>query len=123
MNSLNIALNNHTATMFFESQSGKVSYPEIVKNIFSKVAAISNKRTLPRKRLTLVTTTSSAAPMAHAGTLFDNFITVDILSDKLGVSRGTIYNMMKRGLPSRQIGRIRRFLWAEVKVWLEKWRT
>ena len=41
------------------------------------------------------------------------------LASQWGVTRATIYNLLKRGLPSVSIGRCRRFRIAEAEDWLE----
>lgn len=45
------------------------------------------------------------------------------LADYLGVTRATIYNQLKLGMPSIKIGRARRFRLADVDAWLEGQRT
>ncbi|HXH58908.1 helix-turn-helix domain-containing protein [Iamia sp.] len=42
------------------------------------------------------------------------------LATRLGVSRATIYNELKRGLPSRKIGRARRFDPRQVDAFYEQ---
>lgn len=50
---------------------------------------------------------------------FDPLLTAEQLADHYGVTRATIYNLMKRGMPSLKIGRARRFRLAECDSWLE----
>lgn len=40
------------------------------------------------------------------------------VAERLGFSVRTIHNLVKEGLPSRKIGRSRRFIAAEVDAWL-----
>lgn len=42
------------------------------------------------------------------------------LADYLNVTRATVYNLMKRGLPSVKVGRARRFRLADVEAWLDQ---
>lgn len=42
------------------------------------------------------------------------------LADHYGVTRVTIYNLLKRGMPSFKVGRCRRFRLAETDAWLDE---
>ena len=50
----------------------------------------------------------------------DRFITVKELAHRAGIGRTLIYELLKEGMPAHRIRRARRFLWDEVKPWLEK---
>ena len=53
----------------------------------------------------------------------DEIVTASWLAQYYGVTRQTIYNQMKRGMPSIKVGRSRRFRLAEVDAWIEAQQT
>lgn len=46
-------------------------------------------------------------------------LTANELARRYGVTRQTIYNLMKRGMPSLRLGSARRFRLADVDAWLD----
>lgn len=49
----------------------------------------------------------------------DRLITADELAELWGISRASVYNQIRRGLPSVTIGKSRRFNPAKCERWLE----
>jgi excisionase family DNA binding protein len=50
-----------------------------------------------------------------------DFFSVQELADKLGVSKDTVYRLIRKGeLPYHQIGRAIRFRWADVEEYLKR---
>lgn len=49
-----------------------------------------------------------------------DYIKVKDIMKKYGVSKTTIYNWIKEGLPSYSFGKLRRFTEKEVEEWMNK---
>jgi len=58
-------------------------------------------------------------PGSTDGRLLD----LDRLTEYLGISKATAYNLMGEGLPSLKVGAQRRFRLSEVDEWLDARRT
>ena len=53
----------------------------------------------------------------------DRLRTAAELAEHLGVTRQTVYNQLKIGMPSIKVGRARRFRLADVDAWLDGQQT
>lgn len=50
----------------------------------------------------------------------EGYLTAKQLAQCLKISKGTLENLCRRGLPRIKIGKARRFLLSEVQVWLRQ---
>lgn len=47
----------------------------------------------------------------------DRWLSVDEIAAHLGVSRDTVYNWIKKGMPATKIGKLWKFKLSEVDAW------
>ena len=81
-----------------------------------KAAAVAGAKA--RKRGKLRDDPSDEVHTTPTDELPARLITVRELAEHLAVTPATVYNLMKRGLPSLKIGRARRCRIADVEAWL-----